>query len=117
MSNTENLGFNKWGKVLKGTEDWHHVAAGIFGGWEWDEFQCYYSPSARRYFYLGASGCSCYGFDDAIDGPGDFENGSREDAQRAAKSFLDNLYSGSDRTGHEAHELKKDLRDFMEPRA
>lgn len=65
---------------LPGTEDWLEVAKlGDQGGYSWSDFNAYYSPSARRYFWHGDSGCSCNGWGDELGSSEDLQNGGRAD--------------------------------------
>lgn len=52
---------NEWtDQHTPGTEDWVEVAAfESGGGYDWAIWKCWWSPSARRYFYDGGRGCSC----------------------------------------------------------
>jgi len=80
---------------LPGTADWQLVAMleDPRGDYEWAEFRAYYSPSARRYFWHGDSGCSCNGWGDEVSTADSFENGSRADLLRAWERFTkDNEY-------------------------
>lgn len=71
---------------IPGTEDWKHIAyATSGGGFDWEEFHCWYSPSERQYFWIYGSGCSCHDLSDLIPHKGSFENGSKQDAIRALK--------------------------------
>ncbi|QDF14197.1 hypothetical protein SEA_GARDENSTATE_24 [Microbacterium phage GardenState] len=73
-------------KAVPGTEDFIEVDVADTGGYSWSAFGVYFSPSARRYFWLSDSGCSCYSYGEYVASIEDFENGSREDALRAAKA-------------------------------
>ena len=75
---------------IKGAEDWQGVASLDGGpGYDWTTLNVYYSPSARRYFWYGDSGCSCSGWGDYLRNSDDFENGSKADAIAAVKRFAD----------------------------
>lgn len=77
-----------------GTEDWVEVANLGSGGYDWAEFKAFHSPSARRYFWHGDSGCSCNSWEEGVDSASDFENGDRDALLRAWKSFAeDNEYN------------------------
>lgn len=74
---------------MTGTENWVEVAQlGGGGSYEWCDFNAFYSPSARRYFWHGDSGCSCCSM--WIDGVGkadDFESGDLQELILAWESF------------------------------
>ncbi|UYL88353.1 hypothetical protein SEA_EVEPICKLES_66 [Arthrobacter phage EvePickles] len=73
---------------LPGTEDWIEVAKlGDQGGYEWTDFNAYYSPSARRYFWHGDGGCSCNSWSDGLGSADDLQNGGRADLLRAWEEF------------------------------
>jgi len=75
-------------KRIPGTDDWVETAKlGDQGGYEWTDFNAYYSPSAHLYFWHGDSGCSCNSWNDGISSAADFENGGRNDLLRAWESF------------------------------
>lgn len=81
---------------FEGTEDWVEVAqlGDENGGYEWTEFKAFYSPSARRYFWHGDSGCSCNGWTDEVNSAGDFEDGDKAALLRAWEAFAkDHEYS------------------------
>lgn len=76
-----------------GTEDWVEVATlGDQGGYEWTDFNVFYSPAARRYFWYGASGCSCNSWGDDLSSAADFENGDRAALLRAWETFAKESY-------------------------
>ena len=70
-----------------GMEDWIAVATEIDGGWEWSAISFYYSPSARRYFWYSDAGCSCNWHMDHPVTASDFEDGTKLEAIREAKSW------------------------------
>ena len=74
---------------MEGTEDWVEVAelGDEMGGYDWTEFKAFYSPSARRYFWHGGSGCSCNSWGEDVHRAGDFEDGDRASLLRAWESF------------------------------
>jgi len=74
---------------LSGTDDWQKVAylEDPKCDYEWAEFRAFYSPSARRYFWHGDSGCSCNGWGDDVSTAASFENGGRADLLRAWENF------------------------------
>ena len=81
---------------IPGTEDWVEVALlGDQGGsYDWTDFNAFYSPSARRYFWHGDSGCSCNSWSDEVNTPADFEDGDRASLLRAWEQFAkDHEYS------------------------
>ena len=84
--------------AMPGTEDWVEVARlGDDGGsYDWTDFNAFYSPSARRYFWHGDSGCSCNGWTDGLGTSADFEDGDKEALLRAWESFAkDHSYTFS----------------------
>lgn len=94
--------------------DWQHVLSISDGaGYEWSEFYAFYSPTARRFFWSGGSGCSCSGWGDDLKRETDFENGSKADLERAARDFLDdNSYDFTPADGIAAMET---LRRWRKP--
>ena len=72
---------------MDGTADWVEVSDLGEGGYEWTEFKAFYSPSARRYFWHGDSGCSCNSWRDDLDSAADFENGDKAALLRAWEAF------------------------------
>lgn len=101
---------------IPGTEDWQHVVTlGDAGAsYEWTTLAAYYSPSARRYFWLGGSGCSCNSWYDDATSVEAFENGDRDALVRAVKSFADDHeYSFP---GSEASETLATIKTFKEPK-
>jgi len=80
---------------IAGTEDWVEVACLSDSGgdaYSWSDFNVFYSPSARLFFWHGDSGCSCNAWDDGIGSAADFENGDREAVVRAWKRFVEDYY-------------------------
>lgn len=77
---------------VEGSEDWIAVATDIESeGYEWSAISFFYSPSARRYFWFSDGGCSCNWH---MDGPmtiGDFEDGDRAAAIKAATEWDEDL--------------------------
>ena len=81
---------------MPGTEDWILVAElGDGGGYDWTDFNVFYSPSARRYFWHGDSGCSCNSWSDGLSTDADFENGDRTALSRAWEAFAKDSYAFS----------------------
>lgn len=71
-----------------GTEDWVEVAKlGDGGGYEWTDFNVFYSPSARRYFWHGDSGCSCNSWSDDLSSAADFHDGDKATLLRSWETF------------------------------
>jgi len=89
--------------AVQGTEDFVEAAHGDGGeAYSWSEIGVYYSPSARRYFWLSDSGCSCTSFGEYVESVEDFSNGEREDALRAAREWAEHdvrYYPGADHSG------------------
>lgn len=101
---------------LTGTEDWVKVATlhGSEGGYDWADFNAYYSPSARRYFWHGDSGCSCNSWEEGVSSAADFEDGDRDSLIRAWKDFAEthtyNITTTQRQSGADA------IRSFKEPK-
>lgn len=94
LLNTYNWNSSAYGRI-PGTDDWVEVARlGDQGGYDWCDFNVFYSPSARRYFWHGDRGCSCNSWQDDISTAESFQNGDRESLLRAWETFAkDNEYS------------------------
>lgn len=106
---------NKYVQML-GTEDWVEVGQlGDGGGsYDWTEFRAFYSPSARRYFWHGDSGCSCNGWDDDLSTAADFEDGDRASLLRAWEEFAkDHSY---DINVRDYTDGVSEIRKFKEPK-
>jgi hypothetical protein len=88
---SEDLSKYNWGSNdytrMPGTEDWIEVADLGEGGYEWSEFKAFYSPSSRRYFWHGDSGCSCNSWTDDLNTASDFEDGNLAALLRAWETF------------------------------
>lgn len=69
--------------------DWMHVTSIESGCYDWCALHAFWSPSARRYFWLDASGCSCNSWGDYLSSEADFSNGSKSDLMAAIRSFAD----------------------------
>lgn len=78
-----------WAKDL----DFIEVVDLIGGGYDWDEFHGWYSPSRRRYFWDYGSGCSCSSWGDELYKLDDMMNGSKVDMERSLREFMDGAYS------------------------
>lgn len=66
------------------------TSVNLGGGYDWDEFHAWYSPSRRVYYWASDSGCSCNSFGDGLDSIDDFENGrSRADVMAGANRYFD----------------------------
>lgn len=101
---------------IPGTEDWHLVAeAGDGGGYDWTTWRAYYSPSARRYFWYGTSGCSCNGWADDLHTSSAFESGARADAARGLRRFAKDC-GGYGLGPAEALDADARIRAFKEPK-
>lgn len=71
-------------------QDWQHVLTlGDWGGYDWSTLHAFWSPSARRFFWSGSSGCSCNSWGDDLRSEADFENGSKDDLRRAIRAFAE----------------------------
>lgn len=105
---------NKY-KRMSGTEDWIEVALlGTQGGYDWCDFNAFYSPSARRYFWHGGSGCSCNSWSEDLANAGDFENGDRAALLRAWEAFAKE-YSYSIHVTEYTHGVTT-IKNFEEPK-
>lgn len=70
--------------------DWRYVLTlDEGGGYNWATLHAFWSPSARRFFWLGNSGCSCTSWSDDLRGEADFENGDKAALRRALRGFAD----------------------------
>ena len=64
------------------------------GGYDWEEFRVFWSPTARMYFWLGEAGCSCNGWGDALYSLSEMENGqAKSDVIRAIRAWASDAYS------------------------
>lgn len=57
-------------------------------GYDWDELEVYYIVSERRFFWLSGQGCSCDYLWSDFPVLGALENGFREDAISAIRSYI-----------------------------
>ncbi len=91
---TEQLGiYYSAESISEQTEDWVPVAAIDWGGgYDWEEFHSFYNPSARQFFWVSGSGCSCDSIADNARTVGDFEHGDRAALIRAINAFADESY-------------------------
>lgn len=92
MNDTKQIDWKRYGiyspRALDMPADWVYVASiDSGGGYEWVEFHAFWSPTARRYFWRGDSGCSCNSWRDGVYGAGDFRNGDRFALIRAIREF------------------------------
>lgn len=70
--------------------DWQHVLTLDEGvGYDWATLHAFWSPSARRFFWLGDFGCSCNLWGDDVRSESDFENGDKAALRRALRVFTD----------------------------
>lgn len=101
---------------IPGAEDWVDVAAleDGRGDYEWTEFKAFYSPSARRYFWHGDSGCSCNGWGDEVGTAADFEDGDRATLLRAWKAFTEDHSYDFSTDGYLSGVAE--IRNFKEPK-
>ena len=103
-------------RPIPGTEDWHLVTeAGDDGGYDWTTWRAYYSPSARRYFWHGDSGCSCSTWGDEVHSAEDFGNGPRADALNALRQFAKEHGDYGIRAS-DALDASTKIRTFKEPK-
>lgn len=72
---------------------WVHVLTVDGSGTvEWATLHAFYSPTDRRYFWYGNSGCSCDWWGEELGSEADFENGEKADLERAIQRFADTEY-------------------------
>lgn len=101
-------------KRMPGTEDWAEVARlGDQGGYEWCDFNAFYSPSARRYFWHGDAGCSCNSWSEDLGNAADFQNGDRAALLRAWEAFSKD-YPYSIHVADYTHGITE-IKNFEEP--
>lgn len=100
--------------------EWHEgldwvpvVSVDIGGGYDWDEFHAWYSPSARKYFWGSGSGCSCNSFSQEFYGPEDFSNGNRDALKSALGLYFDETYLNHN---EERVRALSAVRDFRTPK-
>jgi hypothetical protein len=94
----------------KDTKDWLPVVQYDDGaGYEWHEFYGWYSPSARQYYWLWGSGCSCNDIGDGIYGVGDFAHGDYAAIRHGLREHLDYSYN---MTANDKERLRAKLRTF-----
>lgn len=98
---------------IPGTEDWVEVFDIDTGGYEWTAFKGFYSPSARRYFWKGDSGCSCNSWDEDLNNAQDFENGDRAALRNALRDYAAGEYVDDDFKARTPDALLK-IADFKE---
>lgn len=89
-------------------DDWVHVISEdtSYGGYEWDTFHGFYSPSTDAFYWHSGSGCSCNEWGDELWSPADFEQSKdKSDMQRAFDRF---------RAEH-GLPARNAIRDFVKP--
>ena len=68
--------------------DWQHVlTVSSGGGYDWQTFHAFYSPTSRRFYWHGAAGCSCNDWGDELASESGFQNGMKGDLERAVRAF------------------------------
>ena len=72
---------------IEGTEDWVEVAHEMDSCFDWSAITVWWSPRARRYFWLSDSGCSCSDHLLETYDLSDFEDGDKAAALRSAKDW------------------------------
>ena len=92
--------------MSKYNDDWQEVVTIYEGDYSWSQFEGYYSPSARRYFWYTDCGCSCNGWEDP-DTVEEWENGDRAALLRGVDEFYTD-------TPEDKHEAKMSVRNFKE---
>lgn len=91
------------------------VSVDFGGGYDWDEFHAWYSPSRRVFFWTSGAGCSCNSISDDIYSIDDLENGrERADVMAAVRSYFDGRYD--DKPGDRVEALAE-VNAFRVPRA
>lgn len=84
-----------WGDFPDGLTglDWTGVAhVDLGGGYDWEEFAVWFSPSQRIYYWASGAGCSCNSFGEGLRSVGDFESGDKAAAIAAANRFFEDSY-------------------------
>lgn len=106
----------RYSEPIEGIEDWYEVTAFGHYDYSWSEMMAWYSPSARQYFWISGSGCSCYSLSEEFESIASFENGSRDDLIRAIKRYAkdDGRYY-SDLTPSYVLEVIEGVKRFKEP--
>lgn len=99
--------------LLADTADWVHAVTldDGGGGYEWAVLTAFWSPSARRYFWVSGSGCSCNSITDYAQAVSDFEHGDRAALDSALIRFAADEYRSM---GDQLDRARGDLRDFQE---
>lgn len=65
--------------------------------YSWSDFNAFYDPNARRYFWRGASGCSCDSWGTYVEGVASFEDGNRKACGDALRRFAKDQYWSASR--------------------
>lgn len=62
------------------------------GGYDWQTFHGWYSPTIRRYFWGSGAGCSCNDFTEEYRTVSDFGSGDRPALMAALRRFAEESY-------------------------
>jgi len=75
--------------------DWVGVVdVDLGGGYDWNEFHAFYSPSRRIYFYGSESGCSCDSFSSYYWSEDQWQQAtSKQELMAAINRYFDSLYT------------------------
>lgn len=63
-----------------------------YSDYEWEEFEAYYDPITRMFYWVEGSGCSCSWLWEDINTVGDMCVGRKEELLNAAASFSNGRY-------------------------
>ena len=97
---------------MPGTEDFVHVASHVTHDYEWADFHAWYAPTARRFFWDGQTGCSCYSWE--VENIGDLKDGNRDDLLRSFRAWVSDK-GGAKYYGVDPTEVSTAIRDFRIP--
>lgn len=71
-------------------KNWRHVLTmDDSGGYDWTTLHAFWSPTARRFFWHGGSGCSCNSWGDDLRSEADFQDGNRTALRKAIHDFTE----------------------------
>ncbi|QPL14175.1 hypothetical protein SEA_MORRILL_21 [Microbacterium phage Morrill] len=82
-------------ELLSEDLDWVEVIdVDLGGGYDWDEFHAWYSPSQRVFYYASDSGCSCNSFGMFFNTVSDFQvTTDRPTLMKAITEWFDQTYN------------------------
>jgi hypothetical protein len=98
------------------TVDWVPVTSiDLGGGYDWEEFHAWWSPSARLFYYGSGSGCSCNSFSDDYRKVDDFSYTPRkEEVRAAARRFVDGSYRSARDVFQARNDAMADIAAFVQ---